>query len=361
MKSVKLSRRNFFICIFLVIETILLKVFQYNLLPEKYFYDSQKILRIMGGSSFTDKAYTFTAEFYKKINIFGLSSIVEWSIFISIIFLIIFILIFSKRVLEDTQVVYVFVSFALMNIFVFNISKDAIQLSIFLIIYLFFVSSKIDELKKVIIASVILMIESFYFRTYYLLMGILVISFYIIFKFFFYQNNHKKGAKKTGKMLLLFFLFFMVLIFILQKMSSENYNLLINARSSSNLYRDNTDTTTIINDLFNNTNFGGFIINYIVNSIRIMLPLELLTKGIKYVPFILYQLFFSFILFRNIKRINISTLPYLAILVSFIMVSIIFEPDYGSLIRHESVLMLFVLQLINGDENEKSICNNSNI
>ena len=75
-------------------------------------------------------------------------------------------------------------------------------------------------------------------------------------------------------MLLLFFLFFMVLIFILQKMSSENYNLLINARSSSNLYRDNTDTTTIINDLFNNTNFGGFIINYIVNSIRIMLPLE---------------------------------------------------------------------------------------
>ena len=363
MKKLTITKSNLILCLILFFETCIIKIIQYTILPDKYFYDSRKILAIMNGSALTDKGYSFTANFFKKINIFGFYDIKQWSIAISIVFLIFFIVFFSKRRFNFIEFVYIIIAYALLNIYVFNLSKDIIQLFFFIIVYFICSNQKYSNKKKIIIVSGIFIIESLFFRTYYFIIGILTIGLYYIYCIFF-ENEKIQNKKRTGFIVIISFILFMFMIFILQKISSENYMLIINARSSSNIYRDSTDAVTMINDIFKNTNYFFFVINYIINTVRIMFPIELIVKGIKYLPFIILQIFFSGVLLKNLIHVKKEKSIYIFAVMAFTMVSIIYEPDFGSVIRHESVLIMFVLELLNNREDEKngkSISYNTNI
>ena len=76
-----------------------------------------------------------------------------------------------------------------------------------------------------------------------------------------------------------------------------------------------------------------------------MFPIELIVKGIKYIPFIIYQIFISINTLRLGKNLNNNNILIFATIVSFIMISAIFEPDFGSFIRHESALTLLLLEI----------------
>lgn len=362
MKNKTMKKINLFLCFGLILETFVIKILQYKIFPAKYFYDSEKILAIMNGSKLTDKSYSFTANFYNKINFLSFYDIKQWSISISIIFLIIFIIIFSRKKLNITKCIFIISTYALLNIYVFNLSKDCIQLCFFLVIYYVYSLPKLKNNKKIVISTMILCFEALFFRTYYLIIGALTIGLYYIYiKFLINTKNNKK---KTTTIILASFILFMCMIYILQRASSENYMILINARNSSNIYRDGTDAVTMINDYLENTNYFNFVLNYIINTFRILFPVELLFKGIKYIPFIIFQIFFSITVLKNAIKIREEKCTYLFIVMAFLMVSIIYEPDFGSVIRHESVLILFVLELIKNKgsiENEKSISYNSNL
>lgn len=365
MNGVFIKKNNLVLCFVLIMETISIKFLQYKVLPQKYFYDSEKILSIMNGSTLTDKGYSFTANFFNSINIFKFNSIQQWSIAISIISLLFFVLYFAKKEISITKFIYIIASYALLNIYVFNLSKDVIQLLFFLIAYIICKKLKCNDFRKVIFVAIVFFIESLFFRTYYMIIGTLVLGLYFIYSRFFSDSEKvKKSKKKTSAIIICSFSIFMIMIYVLQKISVENYMLLINARNSSNIYRDGTDAVTMINDLFSNSSYFYFILNYIINTIRILFPAELFFKSIKYTPFILFQFYFSNVLLKNMTKINKDKSIYLFIVMAFEMVSIIYEPDFGSVIRHESVLMLFVLELIGTErkmKNEKSICNYSNI
>lgn len=365
MNRVSIKKNNLVLCFILILETISIKFLQYKVLPQKYFYDSEKILSIMNGSTLTDKGYSFTANFFKIINIFEFNSIQQWSIAISIVFLFFFIFYFSKKEITAIKFFYIIASYALLNIYVFNLSKDVIQLIFFLLTYFICKKFKCNDFRKVICVAVVFFIESLFFRTYYMIIGTLVLGLYFIYSRFFSESkNIKKSKKKTSAIIIGSFAIFMIMIYVLQKISVENYMLLINARNSSNTYRDGTDAVTMINDLFSNSSYLYFILNYIINTVRILFPVELFLKSIKYTPFILFQFYFSKVLLKNMIKINKDKSIYLFIVMAFVMVSIIYEPDFGSVIRHESVLILFVLELIDTErkmKNEKSICNYSNI
>lgn len=365
MSRLSIKKNNLVLCFILIMETISIKFLQYKVLPQKYFYDSKKILSIMNGSTLTDKGYSFTANFFKSINFLKFNSIQQWSIAISIVFLLFFILYFSKKEIITTNFFYIIASYALLNIYVFNLSKDVIQLFFFLIAYFICKKFKCNDFKKIILVAAIFFIESLFFRTYYLIIGALVIGLYFVYsRFFIDSKNIKKSKKKTSAIIIISFAIFMIMIYVLQKVSVENYMLLINARISSNIYRDGVDAITMINDLFSNSSYFNFILNYIINAIRILFPVELFLKSIKYIPFIIFQFYFSNILLKNMIKINKEKSIFLFIVMAFVMVSIIYEPDFGSVIRHESVLMLFILELVGTErkkKNEKSICNYSNI
>lgn len=360
MCRISIKKNNLILCFVLIFETILIKFLQYKIFSEKYFFDSKKILAVMNGSTVTDKGYSFTANFFNCVNFFHLNSIKQWSVLISFFSLVVFLIYFSRKELDVTSYIYIGVSFALMNIYVFNLSKDIIQLIIFMIVYYIYSMKNIAEIKKVFLSVVIFIIESFYFRSYYLIIGILDIIFYCIYIYFF---NAKK--KNTFFSCVIYFLLFIFMIYILQMISNENYIILVNTRNNSNLYRDSADAFTMIKDFFPNISFSYFLLNYIINAFRILFPVELFVKGYKYIPFIIFQIFFSIVLLKNAVNIKREKAIYIFLLMSFILVSIIYEPDFGSVIRHESVLMLFVLKILEKKKgykkNEKSISNYTNI
>ena len=331
---------NHILSILILIETIIIKLFQFLILPEKYFYDSNIILGIINGTYLSGGSFLFAANFFKKINIFHFTSLAEWSWFISIVFtiLIIYYLKITSRYL------FIIASVALLNVYVFNLSKDIIQFLIFLLIFFVLKNKKLKSYYKLILCFLIFLYEALNFRIYY---GIIAITLVIIY--FLYNFYIKKQSKiNICKLIFLTILIFFIEIYAIKIISYENYIPIITARSSVNEFRlESINAITIIIDLLGeNTNYLIFIGNYLINAIRIMLPIELLLKGIKYIPFIIYQIFISYRILKGLKKINNENILWFALVISFLLVSIIFEPDFGSLIRHEAALTLPLLEIV---------------
>lgn len=352
-----ITKNTLFFVFIAMIESLMIKMVQFRILPQKYFYDSNKILEMINsGIRYNDRAYDFAADVFSKINIFHFNTLQQWSIAIGLIFSIIiaFILV-SKKKYSIKEMIFILASIGLLNIYVFNLSKDIIQFVFILIIYVIAKNKKITNFKKMIISCVIFLIESLYFRSYYAIMAMLIFTIYYIYLVFI--KNKKINKQSVLKIIFISVLLFFVEIFIVQKISLDNYNLIMNARSSVNFYRENSlDANTIINNLLgNNTNFIIFIGNYIINLIRLLFPLELLFKGYKYIIFIIYQLFITIVLLKNSRAIQENNIFYVILFISSILMSAIFEPDFGSFIRHESAMTLILIELVSNLQNYSKI------
>lgn len=98
--------------------------------------------------------------------------------------------------------------------------------------------------------------------------------------------------------------------------------------------------------------------DYIINAVRMMMPVELLMKSPGYAPFFVYQIFILMYLFRtvkNLRQIDNKMVVVLSCFVAYFFGSVVFEPDFGSWVRHEAttfpVMQLMALQSYNYEEN----------
>lgn len=346
-KPLFINKRIFYLILIIILETIFVKAVQFKILPEKYFYDSTRILALSNGLiDITDKSFSFTGDFFSFINIFGFTTLAQWSYFLSFISIILIIFVLAKnKKISLKNFAFVIASVGLLNIYVFNISKDLIQFLLFYLVFIILSNEKISNQRKLFLSCLILLMEAIEFRVYYLIMAMVMVTIYFIYE---KKIKNKKINKKTVKKILLIalILFFME-IFVVQLVSTNNYNSIINARYITNINRESSpDSITIINDLLGrNTDFIKFVLNYLINFIRMLFPVELITKGVKYIPFIFYQLFITFTLFKTSTKLNDRNIMWLITFVSFIMISVIFEPDFGSFIRHESALFLIMFEM----------------
>lgn len=346
-KTLFINKRIFCLILIIILETFFVKTVQFKILPEKYFYDSTRILALSNGlTDITDKSFSFAGNFFRFINIFGFTTLAQWSYFLSFISVILITFILAKNEkISLKNFIFVIASVGLLNIYVFNMSKDIIQFLFFYLIFIALSNEKISNQKKLFLSCLLLLVEAIVFRVYYLIMAMLMVTIYFIYE---KKIKNKKINKKTVKKILLIalILFFME-IFAVQLVSTNNYNSIINARYTTNINRESSpDSVTIINDLLGrNTNFIKFILNYLINFVRMLFPIELITKGVKYIPFIFYQFFITFTLFKTSTKLNDKNIMWLITFVSFIMISVIFEPDFGSFIRHESALFLIMFEM----------------
>ena len=90
-------------------------------------------------------------------------------------------------------------------------------------------------------------------------------------------------------------------------------------------------------------NFFIYSLNYIINTARILFPFELLFKGPLYIAFVLYQITCVAIVVRGLKKVNGNNILIVSLLVGYFMLLGTYEPDFGSVIRHESVLLPFFI------------------
>lgn len=342
-----ITKRMLYLVLIIILETVFVKFMQFKILPNKYFYDSKRILALSNGlTDVTDKAYSFAANFFKSINLFGFKTLSQWAYFLAFISIILIIFVLAKnQKISLKNFIFVIASVGLLNIYVFNISKDIIQFLFFYLIFIVLSNEIISNQKKLFLSCLILLMEGIVFRVYYLIMAMLMVTIYFIYE---KKIKNKKNNKRTiKKILLIALILFFMEIFVVQLVSTNNYNSIINARYITNINRESSpDSVTIINDLLGrNANFIKFILNYLINFVRMLFPIELITKGIKYIPFIFYQLFITFTMFKTSTKLNDKNIMWLITFVSFIMISVIFEPDFGSFIRHESALFLIMFEM----------------
>lgn len=335
-----LNKNHFYLLLMIFPIAIFSKAFQYLMLGEKYFIDSNKILNlILGNTNLYGASYHFAAQFFKSINIFHLNSLFSWSVYLAIILnLCFFILLCKVSSLRPFDYVYIYVSIFLLNVFSFNLNKEVLQLLFFYFIYIIFRNRKYSNTKKLVFSILILILEAVTFRTYYIL---LVVTFGLAFLIL---NYTLKSKNQSNMMKLIFFssILFLGILNISKYIMPDMYNDLLNVRNG---YETGlADANTLIKSVFkNNSNFLYYSLNYVINTIRIFFPFELLLKGVKYIPFIIYQLLNIYIISYGTKKINKNNIMYVSFLIGYFLLSGTYEPDFGSVIRHESVLLMFFI------------------
>lgn len=346
---IKFQKRNVLLFFITILIVILTKIFQYNFLPDKYFYDSTHLLNMINYNKISsDSSFSITAKVFKFINIFEFGTLAQWSIgiaiFFSLIIFVMYIRISSKEKLSIYDCCFWLASMVLLNIFVFNISKEVIQITIFTIILLIARNKKIKDRPKIFLIAIMFIIESIFFRSYYIIMAGIAIGVY----FYLEINIDKKKKRNVLFVLGIIFLIVFIGMFVAKYIMPSEYEQAINVRSQVNSRREQSaDAKTIITDLIENDGkLGIFMINYIINGIRMMIPLELLFKGYKYLPFVVYQLYVTYNLLKSIKNLNKKNIVIGSTLIAYFFGSFVFEPDFGSFVRHESTLFLLIFQMI---------------
>ena len=346
-----------------IIFSAILQIFLVPKLPDKYFYDSNNILEIVldKPSINYDGSYMFAGNFFKAINIFNFSTFTQWSIVITILMsTITFIFLIKFNHISIGNLIFVYSIIVFLNIYIYRISKDFIQMIFFILVYIVAVKRNISYKNKIILISFIFIIEANLFRGYYIIVATLFIFFTNLF------NNSKSINYK--KLSICIFSGLIVSLFILQAFRPDIFLKIINMRVSLNGGRlDSVDAVTQINDVFYNSNSLMYTLNYFINLIRILFPIELCLKGVKYIPFIIFQVYLSINILRKLKNINYSnkTMKILmSIIISYILVSNLYEPDFGSFIRHEVALYFIIISIVLFDcriwreKNETCILNN---
>ena len=112
---------------------------------------------------------------------------------------------------------------------------------------------------------------------------------------------------------------------------------------------DSVDAITQINDIFYSNNLLTYTLNYFINLVRVLFPIELIVKGIKYMPFVIFQVYLSVNILKKLKNIkyrNKTMKILMSIIVSYILVANLYEPDFGSFIRHEVALYFIIISIV---------------
>ena len=205
----------------------------------------------------------------------------------------------------------------LASIYLIRPGKEMLQLFIIILCYQF---SKLSP--------IFLIIGGILFRPYLIVQGIIFIGL----KFY---------LKRKNKVLWVILILILIVIFSLK--FPKIVNLVLGVREKVNLHRlESPDARTIISDWLDKDGMIFLYINYFINTLRLLFPVELLVKGIKYFPYIVFQIWFTKKLWnwKNIKEDKVI------LLYSFILIGGIFEPDFGSFLRHTVPYFIIIQNIL---------------
>lgn len=317
------------------------------MLPAKYFYDNNRILGMANGNIATKAwggSYVVAANFFKAINVFGFTTMSQWSWFLGMLLsVLVFLMVLRLPEPDMVQTIFLLACIGLLNIYVFNIGKDVIQFLFFMAVYLVLLLPIQSSVMKIVLAAVILYFESKVFRSYYVLIAALVLAIYCILMVF--RRNHRlPSGVKIGITIATMYLLVCAMMVVASVAMHSEYQQIMEVRDSSLSGRENdTDSVTIIQNWVGGDNSSSlplFLLNYLINAVRMMVPFELAMKGVQYLPFFCFQIgvtVYLVHLFGKLDEIEDET-QFLAISIflGYVLASVLFEPDFGSWVRHEA-------------------------
>ncbi|WP_129896505.1 hypothetical protein [Bifidobacterium pseudolongum] len=311
------------------------------ILPSKYFYDNTRIVSMVNNDGLIPAwsgSYQTTADIFTFLNFLNFQTMVEWSFALGVLLTtLVSLLIFQNGALDMIQELFWLCCIVLLNIYVFNIGKDSIQ---FIFFYISFIVSKshLSIYIKSLLIFIVFYIESIYFRSYFILVAVFFVAIVLLT---FRTQNTGRRMKTTS-----YYAYILLIVYSFLIVSSilfpEQYEDVANVRAGVNDGREGAaDAATLISNLIPGNSLFIALVNYPINAFRMLLPLELLLKGVTYIPFVIFQVFATIFLIQYSKSIlnhtitsNTSILLY-AIYLAFLLTSFFFEPDFGSWVRHE--------------------------
>ena len=158
------------------------KLVQFFILPENYFYDSKRMVCMMTGdrSMAWWSGYEDTVDVFKKIDFFHFTSIQQWSIELGIVFTILFMIILRRvKEMSVPECIFSLMAIGLMNIYVFNIAKEPIQMFFFICITVV-ILLPLPIVVRLAGCALVFYWESNTFREYYIMMAAMTIAIFVI-------------------------------------------------------------------------------------------------------------------------------------------------------------------------------------
>lgn len=318
-----------------------LAVMNQDILPAKYFFDSGNIVsRFSYVQHFSlGNSYDNTALFY---DLLLLSESQHFTAFItSFVFSVFVFICFTIPRQMDLRGVHNVLLFAFTcltgAIYLAQYSKEAIAM---LVVFLFFCLSR-TRLQQ-LIWIVVVCVYAAYFRTYWFL----VLAMYI------YYSIVLKISRRT--ILVLFsvivaFLMLAIAFKVVLGVDLAYYRYVVN---DSRMYDSNANS--MITPLLPTGNIVLEWLNAIIQFFLMFFPFPLLTGNPVYLLFFLVTASIGLRLYRIIRSsINEGQLGNsirenrcMALILAFVTIQSIFEPDYGSYIKHLTPMLPLVLYVL---------------
>ena len=282
---------------------------------------------------------------FHLIDFFHLQTYEAWEIYTSILSnaIVLVFMLKLKRKIRIYQWVIVAATIAVLNIFSFCLAKDPIQMLYFMAIALILLTDW-GYVQKSLAIYGCLYISMVTFRTYYALILVFIMAAQVVLE----------GLKRLEGGLSRFLLFVGcmtlfggIFLSVVYNVLPENYQDIYAARV---LTRSIETANSGMKNWIDTESVFTFTLNWIVVVLRLWFPLELMPMGPKYWVYVVYQLMMTLLMFRtlahlreNKQSVNLALCVYLG----FSLGSGLFEPDFGSWIRHEAVC--FAVIFIMGD------------
>ena len=363
LQEKRVRKQNRDTALLLIVPTaVLAKIILHLFLPDKYFFDSWRMVDMLNHGEKASSGwsgYQTAVDIHKSWNFLNLASFEQFSIFYGIVMTLIVLFIVSRvKEMDRMQVLYTLMAVGILNIYVFVINKEMIQIVYFLAIYLVISLPIKNNLIKILGCAGIFYLESLQFRSYYIIMAALSVGLYFIFTWL-----KTRFIKKIHIILTVIACFVMVFIFfsLSQIISPKDYSTALDTRDGTTETVDNNGsggaTTAIRNPIKVNGNLGVFMLDYVINTVRMLIPIELIIKSPGYFPFFIYQILILIYIYKSLKNINKldkKIVVALSCFIGYVLGSAVFEPDFGSWARHEATTFP-IMQLIvyNSDSKEK--------
>lgn len=330
----------------------------------KFFVDSMHIYDLyqnIGSGSIFDimklvpySSFQNTAVIY-RILLFNQN--LSFNIFVyfsSLIYCLLFTLIIKNIDIKYNKNIFPFflLLFVFDMIYLLQPSKELISLFLSFIVFKLILSDiKIRDLLILLAVS----IYAIFFREYYF---IILILFYAI----------RLLIKSNIRVRVLLLISFFIGLFIMFYYTKWFDQVIFLRQTSSGFLKGFTNT--LIQDVFplkpGERNLFKFLANYIVIALRMLFPVEILWKspsrGVIFFPiqmvvnYIVFNYLFKIIHYRKMESLhereyekNSRIVIYI---VSFFLTSVLFEPDFGSVFRHNLNLLPFILYLSFGTRPE---------
>ena len=238
---------------------------------------------------------------------------------------------------------------ALSSMYIFMLSKDVVQVLFFLAAFGIVYASQKPWVAVAAVACLFAAEGALWRPYYYIVACALPFVFYLLER----MRESEWTPRETAKFIAILVALMLAFAFVLKFVSPSDYAQIVDKHSAKRESFTATNAASGIKSLIDVNSSSPvplFVLNWVVNTVRLLFPVELFLKSPYYWFFCLYQIAITVYAFRAIgtgagdRRLTACAALWLA----FVIASGTFEPDFGSWVRHETASLPLLVSLVMG-------------